>query len=98
MPRTAIVLVSRSMSEMPRESLTRFCFQSAMRSTLSDVVLLFEPTRRRGEPLMKRIAAFLFVLLLTTTAFAAETRRYLVATKRPFAAGGFKALQDSVDT
>ncbi|HYK05040.1 MAG TPA: S8 family serine peptidase [Thermoanaerobaculia bacterium] len=47
---------------------------------------------------MKRATVILFVLLLTTTAFAAETRRYLVATKRPFAAGGFKALQDSVDT
>src|SRR5688572_8809289 len=47
---------------------------------------------------MKRVTLFLFVLLLTTTAFAAETRRYLVATQRPFAAGGFKALQDSIDT
>jgi serine protease len=47
---------------------------------------------------MKRVTLFLFVLLLTTTAFAAETRRYLVATQRPFAAGGFKALQDSVDS
>jgi serine protease len=47
---------------------------------------------------MKRVTAFLFVLLLTTTAFAAETRRYLIATKRPFAAGGVQALQDSVDT
>ncbi len=47
---------------------------------------------------MKRVTLFLFVLLLTTTAFAGETRRYLVATQRPFAAGGFKALQDSVDS
>jgi serine protease len=47
---------------------------------------------------MKRATVFLFVLLLTTSAFAAGTRRYLVATKRPFAAGGLKALQDSVDT
>ncbi|MEA2463202.1 MAG: in, partial [Acidobacteriota bacterium] len=47
---------------------------------------------------MKRATVILFVLLLTTTAFAAETRRYLVATKRPFAAGSLKALQDSVDT
>ena len=46
---------------------------------------------------MKRVNLFLLVLLLTTTAFAGETRRYLVATQRPFAAGGFKALQDSVD-
>jgi serine protease len=47
---------------------------------------------------MKRATVTLFVLLLTTTAFAAETQRYLVATKRPFAGGGFQALQDSVET
>lgn len=47
---------------------------------------------------MKRATVFLFAVLLATTVSAAETRRYLVATKRPFAAGGLKALQDSVDT
>ncbi|HEX8620102.1 MAG TPA: S8 family serine peptidase [Thermoanaerobaculia bacterium] len=47
---------------------------------------------------MKRPVVFLLAIFLTTTLHAADTQRYLVATKRPFAAGGLKAFQDSVDT
>ncbi len=46
---------------------------------------------------MKRTVVALFTILLTTAAFAAETQRYLVATKRPYSADTLRALRDSVD-
>ncbi|MDQ3280072.1 MAG: S8 family serine peptidase [Acidobacteriota bacterium] len=47
---------------------------------------------------MKRIVLAAVALFLATTAFAADTHRYLVATKRPIANGGLRAVRDSVDS
>ncbi|HYO76876.1 MAG TPA: S8 family serine peptidase [Thermoanaerobaculia bacterium] len=46
---------------------------------------------------MKRIALALLALVVTASAFAADTQRYLVATKQPFGAPAMQALRNSVD-
>ena len=48
---------------------------------------------------MKRTAAALAVLVslaVSADAFASETKRYLVATKRPFAQGAFRAVREAI--
>jgi hypothetical protein len=56
---------------------------------------LFRIARETGDLLMKRILLATLVVLLATAAFAADSQRYLVATKRPFAAGALRAVRDS---
>jgi subtilisin family serine protease len=46
---------------------------------------------------MKRTALAAFALLLSTTVFAAEAQRYLVATKRPMRGGALTAVKDAAD-
>lgn len=45
---------------------------------------------------MKRTAIVVFTLILSSTAFAAETQRYLVATRHPFHHGAMAAMKQMV--
>lgn len=46
---------------------------------------------------MKRTATAAFALLFSTSVFAAEAQRYLVATKRPMRSGALAAVKDAAD-
>lgn len=46
---------------------------------------------------MKRASVALLAVLIATSALASERQRYLVATRRPFAAGALKAVRAGVD-
>src|SRR5215212_5103918 len=71
---------------MPRASLIRLSFQSG----IGGKRIRFH---RRGGTLshMKRTIVAAFVILLSASALADDGQRYLVATKRPFRAGGLAA-------
>src|SRR5687768_18370140 len=97
MPRTAMVLVSRSISRMPFGSLIRFCFQSAMGAYGIKRCTLITNFNRPGRPRMKRTVAAFAVLLFATALSADDAGRYLVGTRRAFHAGALQAVRNTIE-